>query len=151
MDCGCKAVVRLIAVHGSTFRWSAVSFIMTKNYRRVNGWPDAVYPEWMALKLNLLMPRVLILASRVCRGRPSRTAAPLGPDIRPRVSFSAASIISFWAATSEDHGGISIPARWGDSGVCQDFSTTKVSPSHRITALSITFCSSRMCPASHTS
>src|SRR6202040_2529815 len=41
-----------------------------------------------------------IFDSRVDRGIPNLTAAPVGPNIRPRLSFKAASIISFSCARS---------------------------------------------------
>jgi len=41
-----------------------------------------------------------IFDSNVDRGMPNLAAAPLGPNIRPRLSFRAASIISFSCATS---------------------------------------------------
>src|SRR5580658_11010270 len=47
------------------------------------------------LKRFFLIPRMLILESRVWRGIPSLAAAPDGPAIRPPVSASTASMISF--------------------------------------------------------
>src|ERR1700758_4012429 len=48
-----------------------------------------------SLKRDLLIFRRLIFESRVRAGIPSLVAAPVGPDTRPRLSASAASIISF--------------------------------------------------------
>src|SRR5260221_12592778 len=57
-----------------------------------NGSPQA--PRWGVKRfLSIFSDR--IFDSRVDRGIPNLTAAPLGPDTRPRVSFSAASIMSF--------------------------------------------------------
>ncbi len=46
------------------------------------------------LKRCLLIPRLVIFDSRVCRGIPSLVAAPDGPEIRPPHSVNAVSIIS---------------------------------------------------------
>ena len=51
-------------------------------------------PHHAEINWCLLIPRLLIFASSVVRGIPSLPAAPDGPDIRPRLSSRAASIIS---------------------------------------------------------
>src|SRR5713101_1024181 len=98
------------------------------------------------LNRYLLIFRRLILESRVRVGRPSLAAAPMGPEIRPELSASAASIISFSCVTRVR---FSLPGRlgaWGSSLLSQLSSTEKISPSQRMTARSITFCSSRTFP-----
>ena len=47
-----------------------------------------------ALKRDLSIPRAAIFEFNVCLGTPSFFAAPNGPEMRPRDSISAASIIS---------------------------------------------------------
>ena len=73
-------------------------------------------------------------------------AAPEGPRMRPWLSASAASIISLSRSASVAARGADIPDGARDSRFSHASSTENVSPSHRITALSITFCSSRMFP-----
>src|SRR6185437_1518646 len=52
------------------------------------------------LKRRLSMFRALIFDSSVDAGTPSRVAAPNGPDTRPLLSLSAASMASFsWVAS----------------------------------------------------
>src|SRR6267378_3622380 len=51
-------------------------------------------PLHPVLNWCLLMPRLAIFDSSVCRGIASFAAAPAGPEIRPRLSASAALIIS---------------------------------------------------------
>jgi hypothetical protein len=103
------------------------------------GWqsPGHVLKRWRG------MPRALIFDSSVCRGRPSLAAAPAGPDTRPRHSAKAASMrarsCSARAATKG-------PAGRGASRYNQLSSTAKVSLAHRMTARSMTFCSSRIFP-----
>src|SRR6266852_3448993 len=46
------------------------------------------------LKRCLLIPKLVIFDSRVCRGMPSLVAAPDGPETRPPHSANAVSIIS---------------------------------------------------------
>ena len=46
------------------------------------------------LKRCLLIPKLVIFDSRVCRGMPSLVAAPNGPETRPPHSANAVSIIS---------------------------------------------------------
>ena len=81
----------------------------------------------------------------VCRGIPSLAAAPNGPAIRPRQAANAVSMISFSrstiVATNGTAGSDRRPSRFS-----QVSSTENVSVSHRITARSMTFCSSRMLP-----
>src|SRR4051812_17360613 len=57
-------------------------------------------PGW-DLNRYLLIPRRLILESRVEVGSPSLAAAPWGPDTRPRLWASAPSMASFsWASNT---------------------------------------------------
>src|SRR6267154_6881820 len=89
-----------------------------------------------------------IFDSRVDRGIPNLAAAPVGPDTRPRVSFSAASIMSF-SSTRSLRGSSTCCF---DSGVrgggCgnQFSSIEKISVSQSMIERSMTFCSSRMFP-----
>src|SRR5579863_9950325 len=53
---------------------------------------------YLGLKPILVDSQALDLPSRVESGMPSLAAAPAGPDIRPRLSASAASITSFSCA-----------------------------------------------------
>src|SRR5580658_8139587 len=68
------------------------------------------------LKRFFLIPRMLILESRVWRGIPSLAAAPDGPAIRPPVSASAASIISLSRSASSRKSPLSTILDLGDSG-----------------------------------
>lgn len=54
---------------------------------------NAVFPQ--ALKRFLLIFSERIFDSSVDRGMPNCAAAPVGPNTRPRLSFRAASIMSF--------------------------------------------------------
>src|SRR6266850_4005092 len=99
-----------------------------------------------SLKRDLLIFSRLIFESSVCDGSPSLTAAPAAPETRPWLCASAASIISFSCRTS-------VPLRATVDLVNREAcalshvsSTQKVSPSLRMTARSITFCSSLMFP-----
>src|SRR5262247_231373 len=57
---------------------------------------EGVYPD---LKRRLSILRLLIFDSNVDAGTPRRVAAPNGPDTRPLLSMSAASMASFsWVA-----------------------------------------------------
>src|SRR5713101_6599480 len=87
----------------------------------------------------LLIRRLLIFDSSVVRGIPSFPAAPDGPEIRPRLSSRAALIISFsrFANVAARVTGVFVPRV---SECSQVSSMENVSPSHRITALSTTFC-----------
>src|SRR5260370_42671323 len=96
------------------------------------------------------MFKALILRSRVDDGILSLAAAPDGPETRPRLSASAASIISrslrdssltlSGANTSTGGAGREVPLG------SHNLSTEKTSVALRITDLSITFCNSRMLP-----
>src|SRR6266404_6597833 len=109
--------------------------------------PDVCYRENQeALKRYRLMPSFLILDSSVCRGIPNLTAAPVGPPTTPSDSRSAASSISFSCSARLATSGTDVIADFGATRVSQASSTKKVSPSHRITARSTTFCNSRMLP-----
>jgi len=83
----------------------------------------------------LLIRRLLILYSNVVRGTPNLLAAPSGPEIRPPVSASAASMSSrSWLISDGCR-----PAR-GSGSVCSHASSTKkVSESQKINARSMTF------------
>src|SRR6266516_5775515 len=99
-----------------------------------------------SLKRDLLIFSRLIFESSVCAGSPSLTAAPSGPETRPWLCASAASIISFsWPTSAPLSATVGLVNRgvWALSHVS---STQKVSPSLRMTARSITFCSSRTFP-----
>ena len=91
-----------------------------------------------------------IFDSNVDRGMPNLAAAPLGPNIRPRLSFSAASIMSF-SCSSSLRGrsiwffGFAVRNGSGCRGN-QLSSIVKISVSQSITEHSMTFCSSRMFP-----
>src|SRR6266851_3009556 len=50
--------------------------------------------DYADLKRCLLIPKLVIFDSRVCRGMPSLVAAPDGPETRPPHSANAVSIIS---------------------------------------------------------
>ena len=97
-----------------------------------------------------LMPRFAIFDSSVCRGIPSFAAAPDGPEIRPRLSASAASMISLSCSGSKRANFRSDVVDRGDgegiSRVSHSRSTDNVFPSHNTTARSMMFCSSRMLP-----
>src|SRR5712671_708802 len=109
--------------------------------------PDVCHRENQeALKRYRLMPSFLILDSSVCRGIPSLTAAPVGPPTTPSDSRSAASSISLSCSARLATSGTDAIADLGATCVSQASSTKKVSPSHRITARSTTFCNSRMLP-----
>src|SRR5271163_3794846 len=99
-----------------------------------------------ALKRFLLILSDRIFDSSVDRGMPNFTAAPAGPDTRPQVSFSAASIMFFSCTMSVR--GSSTCCFDSDIGACgfasQVSSIEKISVSQRITERSMTFCSSRM-------
>src|SRR5712692_6894595 len=102
------------------------------------------------MKRYLLMPRFAILDARVWRGIPNLSAAPDGPESRPRHSARAVSIISFsWSSRRRS----SFLTDWTVEGGSHDdtfvshvSSTDKVASSHNTTALSIIFCSSRILP-----
>src|SRR5580698_6206410 len=99
------------------------------------------------LNRNLSIPSRLIFASSVCVGRASLAAAPVGPEIRPRLSASAASIISLsWLRRASPSATVEPATRLVDSRLNQVSSTEKVSSSLKIMARSITFCSSRTLP-----
>src|SRR2546426_4589366 len=99
-----------------------------------------------ALKRCRLIPSFLIFDSSVCLGMPSLAAAPVGPPITPLASRSAVSSISLSRSTRLATSGTDVAEDLGATRVSQVSSTEKISPSHRITARSITFCNSRMLP-----
>src|SRR6266567_5685572 len=99
-----------------------------------------------SLKRDLLIFKRLIFESRVRAGTPSFVAAPFGPETRPRLSASADSIISFSCRSSVPLSATVGVVYRGSSDLNHVSSKEKVSPSLRITARSITFCSSRTFP-----
>src|SRR2546426_12456115 len=99
-----------------------------------------------SLKRDLLIFRRLIFESRVCAGSLSISAAPAGPETRPWLRASAASIISFSRPRSAPLSATVDLVNRGVWAVSHVSSTQKVSPSLRMTARSITFCSSRTFP-----
>src|SRR5438128_7217186 len=101
---------------------------------------------WLARSAIVSMWRALILDSSVWRGMPSFAAAPEGPEIRPRDSASAAMIKALSPSASVVTWRPVPIGAWLGSPLSHDSSMAKVSPSHRITARSITFCSSRTFP-----
>src|SRR5262249_5920642 len=111
---------------------------------------DGAYPVrcgYVDLKRRLSILSALIFDSSVDEGTPSRAAAPNGPDTRPLLSASAASMASFSCPASVLDGGA---AGVGDARLrrpeSQRSSIESVSESDTITARSMTFCSSRMLP-----
>src|SRR5271163_911854 len=98
------------------------------------------------LNRYLLIFKRLIFESRVFAGRLSLAAAPPGPEIRPWLSFNAASIISFSCRTRVPPSVAVRDVAGGTSRLNQLSSIAKLSSSERITARSITFCSSRTFP-----
>src|SRR5258707_10670418 len=99
------------------------------------------------LKRFLLIFNNRIFDSNVDRGMPNLAAAPVGPNIRPRLSFRAASIISFSCARSLPGSSIWFFGSVRDGCCGNQFSSIeKVSVSQSITERSMTFCNSRMFP-----
>ena len=98
------------------------------------------------LNRYLLILRRLIFESSVLDGRASFAAAPAAPEIRPLLSASATSIISFSCFTSIPLNGPGRTDFEGGSLFSHVSSTENVSASQRITARSTTFCSSRTFP-----
>src|ERR1700688_4010110 len=101
----------------------------------------------IALKRFLLILSERIFDSNVDRGMPNLAAAPGGPNIRPRLSFRAASIISFSCARRLRDSSIWFFGSVRDGCFGNQFSSIeKISVSQRIIERSMTFCSSRMFP-----
>src|SRR6266436_7388967 len=99
------------------------------------------------LKRFLLILNDRIFDSSVDRGMPNLAAAPVGPNIRPRHSFKAASIISFSCARSLPGSSIWVFGSVRGGGCGNQFSSIeKISVSQSMTERSMTFCSSRMFP-----
>ena len=98
------------------------------------------------LKRFLSIFKDRIFDSKVDRGIPSFAAAPEGPNTRPRLSRSAASITRFACARFA----LSSLSSFGSIGIESSGSqlslTERTSDSQRITERSITFCNSRMFP-----
>src|SRR4029077_17639588 len=102
---------------------------------------------YAVLKRFLLIFSDLIFESRVVPGIPSLAAAPDGPNTRPLVSRSAASIISFsWVASFSEKSNCTFGSVAEGRRESQLSSTEKVSVSHTMTERSITFCNSRILP-----
>src|ERR1700681_2034601 len=100
-----------------------------------------------ALNWYLLIPNRFIFESSVLVGMPSFAAAPVGPETRPLLAASAASIISFsvlYRTPLSVNAGLA--AVWEEGRLSQVSSTEKMSPSLKMTARSITLCSSRTLP-----
>ncbi len=119
---------------------------------RASGYADARF-EGHTLNRCLSIPRLAIFDSRVWCGIPSSAAAPRGPETRPWHSANAASIAFLSRPANSFLSSARTPARETCCAErCFDFpgsqvsSTENASPSHRITARSTTFCSSRMFP-----
>src|SRR5437867_4065065 len=122
----------------------------SKHHRPPRGRYPFMTARYPGLNRCLLMPRLAIFDSSVCRGIPSLAAAPDGPEIRPSLPASAASIISFSRSRSKRLRLPPCTSSRVDAGDNSRFShassTVNVSVSHRMTARSMTFCSSRMLP-----
>src|SRR6266481_5662116 len=102
---------------------------------------------YAVLKRFLLIFSDLIFESRVVPGIPSLAAAPDGPNTRPLVSRSAASIISFtWEASFSENSNCTFGSVAEGRRESQLSSTEKVPVSHTMTERSITFCNSRILP-----
>src|ERR1700674_2896309 len=96
---------------------------------------------YVVLKRFLLIFSDLIFESSVVPGIPSLAAAPDGPNTRPLVSRSAASIISFsWVASFSEKSNCTFGSVAEGRRESQLSSTEKVSVSHTMTERSITFC-----------
>src|SRR6202043_1016737 len=107
----------------------------------------SVRDGYAVLKRFLLIFSDLIFESRVVPGIPSLAAAPDGPNTRPLVSRSAASIISFpWAASFAENSNCTFGSVAEGRRESQLSSTEKVSVSQTMTDRSITFCNSRILP-----
>src|SRR5271155_1785769 len=100
-----------------------------------------------ALNWYLLIPNRFIFESSVLVGMQSFAAAPVGPETRPLLAASAASIISFsllFRTPLSANAGLAALRQEGR--LSQVSSTAQISPSLKITARSITFCNSRTFP-----
>src|SRR6266704_2995699 len=85
-----------------------------------------------------------IFDSNVDRGMPNLAAAPLGPNIRPRLSFRAASIMSFSCSSSLPGSSIWFFGSVRDGCFGNQLSSIEnISVSQSMTERSMTFCSSR--------
>src|SRR5229473_4178068 len=99
------------------------------------------------LKRFLSIFSALIFDSSVDRGMPNLAAAPVGPNIRPRLAFRASSMMFFSCASS-----LRGSSMWrfdsvaGSGSGNQLSSIEKMSDSQRMTERSITFCNSRIFP-----
>jgi hypothetical protein len=102
------------------------------------------------LNRRLSIFKAVILSSRVEGDKASFTAAPDGPETRPLLSASAASIISrALCGLASPLKATEVATRDAGRDVSlesHNSSTKKTSPELRITDLSITFCNSRMFP-----
>src|SRR5439155_19346455 len=109
----------------------------------VHGHVSRRYPDW---KRRLSIFSCLIFDSSVDDGTPSGAAAPNGPDTRPLLSLSAASMTSFSRVASVEAGGLATAGGFGGPPASHRSSMARVSESAMITARSMTFCNSRMLP-----
>src|SRR6266851_652197 len=110
-------------------------------------WPHATGSVPEALNWYLLIPNRFIFESSVLVGMPSFVAAPVGPETRPLLAASAASIISLsLLCRTPLSANAGLVALWEEGRLSQVSSTTQISPSLKITARSITFCNSRTFP-----
>src|SRR6202048_1127416 len=121
-------------------------FLYGQGTRLIGRLPRSNQLDCGTLNRNLLIPKRLIFESRVRVGSPSLAAAPVGPPIPPWLSASAASIISFSCLSSAPSSAALGLAALGGSRLTPVSSTEKGSPSLRVRARSITFCSSRTLP-----
>jgi hypothetical protein len=126
----------LLAARAGVSGWSSSGIspiVVRKKERQVPG---------TVLKRFLSILRDLILDSSVDRGVPNFAAAPRDPETRPRLSFRAASIMSFSCAKSVSESSLWLfdSARTGSCGR-QLSSIEKIYVSQSVTERSMTFCS----------
>src|ERR1700687_107383 len=94
-----------------------------------------------ALNWYLWIPNRFIFESSVLVGMPSFAAAPVGPETRPLLAASAASIISFsLLCRTPLSANAGLAAVWEEGRLSQVSSTAQISPSLKITARLSTFC-----------
>src|SRR5580700_186609 len=130
-------------------RTAATAYVRGRFGRRtaLGAQPYATGSVPEALNRYLLIPNRFIFESSVWVGMPSFVAAPVGPETRPLLSASAASIISFsLLCRTPLSANAGLAAVWEDGRLSQVSSTAQISPSLKITARSITFCNSRTFP-----
>src|SRR4029077_6364609 len=98
-----RSVVRSMSTYASSSAHGAKvfapgRFVTASLPDRISDKSPQVSGEVLKRFLSIFSDR--IFDSSVDRGMPNLAAAPVGPDIRPRLSFSPASIISFSCAKS---------------------------------------------------